>query len=197
MSITQDIDIFGRESFSGTALELLQEEAIHNAIILMLTAKKGEFIYNSHEGGIIDELLFKPMTTTSIERAKFKIRNAIVNHFTPSISIQNIDIVPNYEQRYYTIEIIYEGIFTREEEKVSFFTKGSFKNVYLKYIDIEYIEENLKNFCMLKKSSIPDAKLLLNSDEGLWVWDKYRLINLTDSDSHFAEILAICNLSAT
>lgn len=163
----------------------------------MLTSKKGEFMYNSKEGGIIEELLFKPMNEASIEKAVFKIRNAITNHFTPTIKLKNIIITPNYEQRYYHIEIVYVGIFSEKDEKVSFFTDGKYENVNLEYIDVDFVEENLKNFCLLKKSSMEDAKLILNPDEDVWIWKEYRFINLTTSDSYFGEILSICNLPST
>ena len=192
----QDIDIYGRETRPGTPKEVFQEDAVKNALILLLTSKRGEFLYNSFEGGVLDDLLFKPMTSSSISIAEFKIRNALTNHFVPPINIQAISVQPDYNKRIFRILVYYKGVFTKQEEQLVFHTEGNFESKEFSYQEVPYKNDNLEAFCMLKKADNLAAKLLFNTEEDCWIWGIYKFINLVNTDPNFAAILSICNLSA-
>lgn len=189
-----DISIYGYEESPGTALDLRNEDAVKNALVLWITSSKGDFLYSPESGGILKDLLFKPMSEASLDRLHFKIRNAINNRFSPSIKLLKLEIDPDYQNRFLKISILYKGVETKQAEKVVFFANSTFENVINDYSDIDYTEENLYNFCKVRKPSMGKEVLVYNNTEEAWVWGQYKLVNLTPYDSYFASILSICNI---
>jgi len=195
MTILMDIDLYGRENTDGTAMEHLGDEAIKMALIVWLTSKKGEFVLNPEEGGILDVSLFKNLSTNKIPELTFKIKNAINNRFYPSIILEFISIEPNYEYRLWVINIAFRTSEAGSLQEVQIYTKDLSKRLNVVYENIEYIEENLRNFCLVQKTNMSGYKLVFNPENGNWEWGKYIFVNFSVSDPYYSEILQICNLS--
>jgi hypothetical protein len=193
-NILQDIDIYGREINTGAPKEHFEQEAVKNALTLWLTSKKGEFLYQPELGGILTPSIFKLMSDNNLDLLAFKIRNAINNSFFPSIQLTSLDLNPNYEQRMLEISIQYINPVSLREEAVLIYLNAPQPEKRWSYEEIAYVGENLRNFVLLKKPENIDKKLLYNSD-GVWVYGKYQLTNLTTEDAYFNEILEICNLT--
>lgn len=192
--VLMDIDIFGRENPDGTAKEYYEDEAIKMALITWLTSKKGDFLMEPTEGGIIhDTLLFKNMTASKVSQVSFAIKNAINNGFVPDIDIRKILIEPDYENRMWIIEIYFTNPESGNHSEVQIFTKDLSQKLTYTYEDVPFTEDNLYNFVRIKQVNIPDERLVFNPESGYWEWGKYRLINLTPSDSKFSDILSLIN----
>ena len=174
-----DIDLYGRENTDGTAMEHLGDEAIKMALIVWLTSKKGEFVLNPEEGGILDVSLFKNLSTNKIPELTFKIKNAINNRFYPSIILEFISIEPNYEYRLWVINIAFRTSEARSLQEVQIYTKDLSKRLNVVYENIEYIEENLRNFCLVQKTNMSGYKLVFNPENGNWEWGKYIFVNFS------------------
>jgi len=193
MENLMDIDIQGLEDTPGIAREYYDEEAIKNALLLWLTSKKGEFLYNPNDGGILEVLIFKTITESLINKLRFKILNGITIKFAPQVRVEKLNIIPDYERRILKVDLEYTGVVTEQTERLVFFTRANYENVNYTYQDIEYIEENLYNFCVVKKPSQTGKKLLYDSREESWIWGEFKFINLTPVDLYFTQILELCN----
>jgi len=189
-----DIDIFGRESQPGTAIEYTNADAIANALTFFLTLKKGEILRNPNEGGIIDLALFKTMNDTNVQKLGFQIKNAINNYFAPLIQLQEINLIPDYENHILQYDITYQDLTTFTTNTVTIYTNTSYQYQNFEYSVVEYVEMNLLRFIQLQKTGDPSQKLLFNPDDGYWYFSKFKLINFTTSDIYFDSILAAANL---
>jgi hypothetical protein len=189
----QDIDIYGKEAREGMALEYSNQEAIRNALFLFLTSKRGDFIRNPFAGGLLDFQTFKTMSDSNIQKASFTIRNAINNYFSPAVEIQNINLIPDYTNRILEYNIIYKDSVTLEINTVSIYTDTEYKAQKFEYEDVPYVTQNLLRFIILQKTENSNRTLIYNSDDGLWYYGKFRLINFSPSDELFDDILATAN----
>lgn len=188
-----DISIYGKESSLGIAEEITDTKAISNALIMFLTLKKGELLYNSQEGGILDDFLFKILTKQTLENISRDLYTEITNFFYPSIVVEDIALTPDKVKKLLKIEISYFTNLTNDRDQVTFYTEGNFEQASTTYIDVSYTGKNLVTFCKSKKPSLQNARLILDEEENSWVYDIYKFINLTFEDIHFGEILQICN----
>ena len=188
-----DIDIFGRESKPGIALEYSNSEAISNALTLFLTSKKGEYLKNPFDGGVLDYSLFKNFNSGTLQKLAFILKTAINNYFSSLINLQEINLTPDYDNHILQYNIVYENLETLTTNNVTIYTNTSYQYQKFEYTNIEYIEQNLLKFIMLQKTGDPSQKLLYNSDDGIWYYGKFKLINLTQEDSFFDQILSVAN----
>lgn len=182
MPIIQDIDIYGGETSKGIPIEIFDEDALKNALILWLTSNRGEFLKKPEMGGILKILQFKKLSHSILQRVRFTIKNAITNYFQPSIKLIAINIYPINERRYLEIEIIYQGLFTGREEKIAFYTDGERKVEDFKYQEIFHTGETLRNFIFVLKPTYPNTKLLYNYTEDCWMWGKFKFINFNNGE---------------
>jgi len=187
-----DVDVFGRTNDDGTAVEFFDNEAIGNALYLFLTSKRGDFLYNPGTGGILDTPLFRTMTSTMLEILRFNIMNAITNFFTPYIKIQSIDIKADKQNRILEIVISYSTS-NGNVQNTTVYINADFHTKDFEYTNVEYIGENLLNFCQIKKSDMIGKYLELDPTDDLWKWGQYIFINFSTSDIFFDSILLVCN----
>lgn len=193
MATLHDIDIWGRNDEQGNPVEYFDQAAIKNALTCWLTSKKGEYLNNPIEGGVLDYALFKTMNDENLENLHFKIKNALINRFTPTLEIVKIELVPNYEERYLEININYINPINLQQESVSIYVNTFNPETRFEYQDIEYTGINLRNFIIIKKTDNAQHKLLFDPQLNCWVYGYFKLINLTTEDPYFEEILRICN----
>jgi len=189
---TQDIDPYAKETENGTALEYLDSNAIHSALYNFVTSSRGDYIYNPGVGGIIDRLLFRSMNKTTLEDIYFILYTNITNYFTPSVRLLSVNVIPDYMNKIAQIVITYQ-INTGEILSTDVFVKTEADDNRIEYYVVDYVGENLYNFCLAKKSDMWNQFLTYDPDIEYWIWGLYKFINLTTSDEYFDLILKVCN----
>lgn len=189
----EDFDIYGREKDEGQPYYFHDDEALGNALTLWLTSKKGDFIRDPEEGGVLDHYLFKNMTNNSIEKIQFMLTNAIYRKFSNTLELNQLLVEPDKLSRTIQISIYYTSLISNKQNIVTIYIDEFPDIVYYKYQTVEYTEDSLYNFVVLKKPSMSGRKLTYNIEEESWAWGKYKFINLTTSDSRFSDILAYIN----
>ena len=192
MGQTIDIDAYGRKNEDGSAVEYFDGDAVGNALHEFIMLKKGEILYDPTTGGLTDSPLFKVMTPEAMEMLTFKIRNAITNFFTPSVQIKTINVISDAQNRILQLDIIYFTE-TQEIKTTTIYVASDFNYEIKTYTDIPYVEVNLYNFCISKKSDMGLNKLTLDLTDNIWKWGEFAFINLKTTDSYFDQILLICN----
>ncbi|HPJ86798.1 MAG TPA: hypothetical protein PLU55_01655 [Candidatus Pacearchaeota archaeon] len=190
-----DYDIEGNTFIDGNAIVYENDEAIKNAISQWLVSKRGDYLKNPSEGGILDYFLFKNMTNSNLELIGFAIQNLFTINLVSLVKLVNISIQPDYTNRSIDIDVVYKinGTNTVVTEQLSMDKVIDKKSNT--YLDIDYIEENLFEFVKIQKYSHPSQKLIYDNDVLSWVWGKYKFINLVDTDEYFERILYVCNVS--
>lgn len=181
-------------SFSGgTPITLNSDEAISRALRNFLTSNPSDFIKNE-SGGVINSAIFKNMNQTNFISIRFKIKNAIVNGFTPEISLSGIEIVPDYENRLFTINISFRSPFTGSTIQTNIFTKDlSDREREYSIINIPYIGDNLINFSRMKKFQLQHQKLVIDQSDNKYYFGNYLLQNLTSSSAELNQVVNILN----
>lgn len=190
-----DYDIEGNTFIDGNAIVYENDEAIKNAISQWLVSKRGDYLKNPSEGGILDYFLFKNMTNSNLELIGFAIQNLFTINLVSLVKLVNISIQPDYTNRSIDIDVVYKinGTNTVVTEQLSMDKVIDKKSNT--YLDIDYIEENLFEFVKIQKYSHPSQKLIYDNDVLSWVWGEYKFINLVDTDEYFERILYVCNAS--
>lgn len=190
-----DYDITGNTFTDGNAIIYENDEAVKNAISQWLTSKKGEYLKNPSEGGILDYFLFKNMTNSNLELIGFAIQNLFTINLVSLVKLVNISIQPDYTNRSIDIDVTYRILDTNTIVTEQLSMDKVIDKKSNTYIDIDYIEENLFEFVKIQKYSHPSQKLIYDNDVLSWVWGEYKFINLTDEDEYFERILYVCNAS--
>lgn len=157
-----------------------------------MTSKRGDFVRNPGAGGIFDALLFKSIQQQNYTALEFRIKNDLTNNFTPEIRLNQITVAPDYNNRLVAIDISYYDVDNQVNDNVSIYTNLDYATKKYDYENVEFIEENLRNFCLIKKSDMPSERLIFN-EESQWVYGKYIFTNLQVTDPFFEDILLICN----
>ena len=192
-TIIHDIDLFGRTDKKGNPIVHYDADAVANALSLWLTSKKGDFIREPDLGGVLDRVLFKQMTESKRELLIFHIRNALTMYFDPPINLLALDVEPDYENRLWKITVEFENPFNNVAQEVVIYTKDLSKKLSFEYEEIDYIGENLYNWCRIKQSDLHGKYIKYDSDRLKWIWSKYILNNFTSSDPYFYQIIELIN----
>jgi len=190
-----DFDIDGLTKNDGSPMYYENDEAIKNAFSYWLSSKKGDFLKNPNAGGVLDKFLFKNMSADKLEIIGFDLQTEISFGWSGIIALNNITIIPDYTNRTVDIEVSYRIVGTNKTDTVVLYLDKGVDQLNVGYQEITYIEENLYNFVSIQKNSYKNEKLLYNTDMSSWVWGKFKLVNLTEADSYFDDILAIINLT--
>lgn len=193
MPVYQDIDIYGREEKQSYPVEYIDNDAIRNAFEMWLYSKPGDFIRNPGAGGPLNGITFKQMNTDTIQKFIFRLQKNVINFFVPAITLVDINFTPDYVNRILEIEISFRITSSGSVQKVKVYTNTSFAYQKLDYEDVQFSGENLLSFVQLKKSDQYDKKLIYDTEAEIWLWGKYKFVNLSISDPYFSQILALCN----
>jgi len=188
-----DADIYGAQNADGTAVEYSGSGATKQALYLWMTSKKGEFVRNPGAGGMFDNILFKSMRTNNMQQLEFSIKNSFSNDFYPAVTLNAITVTPDYNNRIMSIDISYYDVDNQTADTVSIYTNIDYATKSYDYQIVDYEDENLRNFCLIKKSDIPNERLIFNSETNIWTWQKYQLTGLAITSVYFEDILQICN----
>lgn len=96
--------------YSGTnankeLTEVWNREAFMNSLRIWLASFSGEVIHNPGRGGFLVQFLMKPMTQVNNDIMSEAIRVGLINDFTPRVTVNYVQVVPNYEKRYWEINV--------------------------------------------------------------------------------------------
>ena len=189
-----DLSAWGEQNTDGTALSLVDDAALNNAIVSFLMSSKGDYILDPTIGGPLRDFSFKNMDTASIEKLRFSIRNALYMKFDDLIELKAIDIIPDYTNKLSEINIVYVSLLSDEQKSATVYVKDTSKVNYVTYQEIIYTGDNLYTFVQIKKSDMLGKKLAYNTKELAWIWgSNLKFTNFTISDTRFDDILALCN----
>jgi phage baseplate assembly protein W len=100
-----DLSIFGGVDINGNIKEVWGADALTNSIRLWLASFQGEVLRNPLVGGYLARLITKPMTPSQADNIKTEIMRGLVNEFIPKLDSIQLNITPNYEQKYWLIEL--------------------------------------------------------------------------------------------
>jgi len=193
MARYHDISLYGEENPDGSAKELFDDDCIGNALVLWLTSRRGDFILSPTTGGILEDMVFKNMSNLNIELLVFKLQTEILLTYSDILSLSGIQVIPNYTERFLEIKISYQIISTKKDKTATIYIDTAIKPEKFVYEDVLYTGQNLESFVLVTKSTMKGKVLQWNFDENSFVWGRFRLINLTDSDPYFSRILQTCN----
>lgn len=101
--IVYDVSLDGKVKKNGEISQVWNKEALVNALKMWIASYKGEYIRNPEAGGYVTKHLMKPMRQDGIDAIKSSIRNGISDDFRPFLRIRQLEVVPNYEKRYWRI----------------------------------------------------------------------------------------------
>lgn len=161
---------------------------------MWLTSKRSDYIKDSTIGGPLEFLEFKNMSITKLYEIKFRIRNGINRDFAPRIQLIDIIVEPNYEFRFWEINIVYRSPITSKQNTAQVFIRDlSDRRKEYKRTEIAYSGDNLIEFIELELFNQPDDKLIFDPELTLFTWGKFVFTNFSVSSPNFAEVLALIN----
>lgn len=191
-----DLDVYGRSATQGGALLHKDDFAISNSIVFYLTSKRGNYLYQPEECGLLDSLLFKMMDEQFFSLYINKISKKLKSTYSNLITDINVNIYALSDDNIKTIqiEVYYTSLLSNNPNQIIFYVKPKEPKLEINYVDIYFEGDNLLAFVLLKKEDVPEQnKLIKNISDGYWYWGIYRFINFTESSSNFEEIFNIIN----
>lgn len=184
----EDVDIYGRETVDGEAIVHLDDFALSNALVFWATSRRGDFLYQPEEGGPLDFLRFKPIYKEQ------EVSNTFVDKINKAfgfyITLITVSVVPDYDNRVWQFDVIYQSNLTGTKNQVQFFVRGKFPENRVEEVD--YQGTNLVNFVSLVKPDM-GKQLLRKQENGLYRWGNFEFTNLTETSPEFAEVVGIIN----
>jgi hypothetical protein len=99
-----DLSLYGGVDSTGQVKQLWGQEAVGNSVLVWLGLGKGEVLRQASKGGILSKHLTKPMSNDRAGKIKEDIFYALQD-FRPELNNITIDVVGNYEKRYWTINV--------------------------------------------------------------------------------------------
>jgi hypothetical protein len=188
-----DIDLYGGENANGSPIVYYGVDAIKNALNQWINSKRVDYLMSPSEGGALDVFQFKALTTDNLFKLKLQLLTALTNQFAPTISIDSIEITPDYENRMTQIDIIYSIPQEGKTDNLEIFLNSHYSTASFEYQDVDLTGYNLKEFFIIKKPDQSNTRLIYDYELNSWKWGKYKLTALTPSDPYFTEILIIAN----
>ena len=103
-----DLNItFKKHPVTNDVVVSRDESAIKQAIVNLLLTNKGERLMNPRYGSDIRSYLFEPLDYGAAARVRQDI-NYCVTNFEPRISIQDLNVFPDYNDNGFAVEMTYE-----------------------------------------------------------------------------------------
>lgn len=100
-----DFSVFGELDNNGQLKILTGEEAVFNALRIWVASFRGEILRNISRGGYITYWLLKPMTDENTENLRQAIEDGLYEDFYPSLRVQQLSVIPDYERELWKIEL--------------------------------------------------------------------------------------------
>lgn len=185
-----DIEMEDFEDDPSPADILNQDEAIEQSLKIFLISSPNDFIYSENTGGVIKSLLFRRLSFSNLEAARFKIKNAIYKNFSPRIDVLDIRIERDNIKRAWAIQIIFQSPISNTVRNVQLFVKDlSDRQQKQKMVEIPYSGNNLTNFARLQKFKYPNERLRIENNE--YFFGNFKLINFNRFSENFEEVQQI------
>lgn len=89
----------------GDLIELQNEEAFINSLRLWMASFSGERMFQPQKGGYLMQLLCKPMKDIVPSQVDAAIRMGLSIDFSPSVNVNYITVIPDYEKRFWNITV--------------------------------------------------------------------------------------------
>lgn len=193
MPVYQDIDLYGRENPDGSPVTYTSVDAIKHALFQWVNSSRGDYVMNPTAGGALDSFVFKSLNASNFNMLRFELLTALTTRFAPSITVNSIDLIPDYDNRMMEVQISYSIPAEGVSDTLSIFTNSNYSYNTFEYEDVAYTGENLYQFFVIKKADLASSRLIYDYDLDAWKWSKYKLINLLPTDPYFTQILALAN----
>ena len=103
----KDINInFKKHPVTNDLVVSRDASAIKQAIVNLLLTNKGERVMQPDYGSDIRSFLFEPLDFGTAVQIKNSIRYCLTR-FEPRIAVQQIEVLPNYEDNGFSVELTY------------------------------------------------------------------------------------------
>lgn len=90
---------------NGDMIILEDYAAVQNALRLWLYSMRGERIRQPNYGGYVTRWLYKPLTEDTRDNIQYAILTGLREEFYPTITVNEVNVTPNYEDESWTIEV--------------------------------------------------------------------------------------------
>lgn len=100
-----DFSATGETDYNGQLRILKDNEALENALRMWIASFRGEIIRQPDKGGYIVQWLTKPMSEDTRTSIKEAIEDGLFEDFQPPVQIRQLNIIPDYENQNWKIEL--------------------------------------------------------------------------------------------
>ncbi len=185
-----DIDIEGKKTSSGDLLTYKNNDALEQALRFYLVSRRGSFVREPTSAGILDTLLFKPLTDLSPEE-KASYLGQIRSKFNRFCDILSFSITPDYENRSWEVIVSWKSLLTQETIETEVILRPDLTPLELlvNYLEITLSGESLYYFILSEQITMPEVKL--ESNEVGYTWGKYLFSNFSETDPYYTQIIAL------
>jgi len=184
-----DFDWSGRTDLKGSPLRVENGDAIANAIQTYLQSRKGDYVNNPNLGGLLDNFNFRLIKNEYVFEQN-SILSDLSSRFSGLARVESVTIIPNRPLRITEITVNIFIYKSQKERSLTLFKKTEFNYVkVVDYIEVDYSGENLVDFIQGNLMDQPKAPLYYNSDLDSWVWNSFKLINLTNSSDELQYLI--------
>jgi len=114
-----DTDILGRKDVSGNILQLAGKDALRNSLTNWFTSFQGDVIRSPNRAGYLTKHLYKPMNETNRKNIVNAIVDGINQDYYPSVSIETLEVIANYEANAWEINISVYSFLLKDRTDVS------------------------------------------------------------------------------
>lgn len=113
-----DYNVIGGLDTEGNIKTLTGKEAVINSLKVWLLSKTNDYIRKPGKGGYLYNWLCKPMSENVQRRIISSLRIGLDQDFYPRLIVKSLQVIPNYEKRYWTI--IITGYVPSAKETIDF-----------------------------------------------------------------------------
>ena len=100
----------------GNMVILENYEAVKNSLRLWLYSLRGERIRRPTYGGYVTRWLYKPINEDTRQNIQYAILTGLRDEFSPTITVTELNVTPDYETESWTIEI--QATLNRTQEEI-------------------------------------------------------------------------------
>jgi hypothetical protein len=189
----KDFDIYDPTDMNGRPGLTYGDRAIENMLIFWITSSKGDYIRQPTQGGVFQDLLFKPLRTISPGDLS-NYTNLITSNFGNILTLLNFTITPIPEIKSWEIHLQWRSKLSNQVNTTLIAIDNTSPTVQkVAYLDVSLIEVNLYNFVLLKLVDMQGYRLEYSNSELSWVWGNLKLSALTELDPYFTVIQTTIN----
>jgi len=91
----------------GSIRVFINEEALSQSIKMWIASSKGDMVGEPVRGGYLKSYLMKPLSEISEGEFTMDFRVGFDRDFSPELEILDLEVIPNYEERYLEINAVF------------------------------------------------------------------------------------------